>query len=71
MQQPEVVQLLPNLPLRFRLAGISIYMAHGCDMPCQWQQSVRVACPNSPMLLTGGWGDFFATSDELVLDWTP
>ncbi|CAL5229793.1 g13185 [Coccomyxa viridis] len=20
---------------------------------------------------TGGWGDFFATSDELVLDWTP
>ena len=24
-----------------------------------------------PILATGGWGDFFATGDKMVLDWTP
>ena len=36
-----------------------------------FEHSVGGIQPNSPISATGGWGDFFATSDELVLDWTP
>ncbi len=40
-------------------------------MPCSFKHFVEMAQANSPLLSTGGWGDFFATGDEMVLDWTP
>ncbi len=40
-------------------------------MPCPWKHSVGMTQPDRSFSATGGWGDFFATSDELVLDWTP